>query len=107
MIRFKHPNGFFKEAPTGFSWTTLFFGFLVPLLRGWYGYSAICFIASLFTFGISSLVFPFLINAHYAKHLLEQGYQPDSDQDKMLLQIMGISFVNPVQNHSTVNRDVA
>ncbi|MEA9357227.1 hypothetical protein SHI21_13465 [Bacteriovorax sp. PP10] len=107
MVRFKHPNGFFKETPTGFSWTTLFFGFFVPLLRGWYIYSAICLIASVVTFGFSGLVFPFLINKHYAKYLLEQGYQPDSDQDKMQLQMMGIGFVDPVHNHSNVKREVA
>jgi hypothetical protein len=90
---------FFKETPTGFSWTTLFFGFFVPLLRGWYGYSAICLIASVVTFGFSGFVFPFLINKQYVKHLLEQGYQPDSDQDKMHLQMMGLGFSNPVQNH--------
>lgn len=107
MIRFKHPHGFYKEAPTGFSWTTFFFGFFVPLFRGWYGYAAICFAAAVVTFGFSGLVFPFLINKHYAKHLLEQGYQPDSEQDKLQLQMMGILFSQPTPAHHSLNKEVA
>ena len=34
MIVLKHSTGLIKECPTGYSWTTFFFGFFVPAFRG-------------------------------------------------------------------------
>ena len=60
MIIMKHPNsGLVKEVPTGFSWTTLFFGGLVPIFRGCYGYGFVCLLAGMLTAGIANLVYPF------------------------------------------------
>ncbi|NCB20038.1 MAG: DUF2628 domain-containing protein, partial [Bacteroidia bacterium] len=33
-VRLINNQGLEKDCPVGFSWTTLFFGFLVPLFRG-------------------------------------------------------------------------
>ena len=33
-VRLRNQYQNFKEAKAGFSWTVLFFGFFVPLLRG-------------------------------------------------------------------------
>lgn len=67
-----------KEAPVGFSWTTLFFGFFVPLLRKDLKWFAIMLIAQIFTLGISVLVFPFIYNKLYIKSLISEGYQAHS-----------------------------
>lgn len=82
MIRMKHPStGLMVEAPTGFSWTTFFFGGFVPLFRGMYAYCGIWILASVFTLGLASFVVPFLINKHYVKFLIEKGYKPSSQDD--------------------------
>lgn len=94
MLTLKHSSGMIKEVPTGFSWTTLFFGFWVPVLRGWLGYAGITLVAAIFTFGLSWLVVPFLINKQYVKSLLEKGYAPATDVDASKIQSMGI-FFNP------------
>lgn len=78
-IYFKQPNsGKLREAPVGFSWTTLFFGFLPALLRGHWTVALIMALLSVLTLGISGLIFPFIYNAMYIKHLIAEGYQAES-----------------------------
>ncbi len=64
-----------KAVPAGFSWTTFFFGFFVPLFRGDMGWGAIMFIAGLFTWGFSNLLFAFFYNGLYRDKLLERGFR--------------------------------
>lgn len=91
LAYFKHDKtGLIKEAPVGFSWTTLFFGFFVPIFRGAWLLAIICILVSVITAGIAWLVFPFIINKLYVKHLLETGYQPRSQNDVVLLSQIGI-----------------
>ena len=74
-INFKNPvNGVMKSAPAGFSWTTLFFSFFPALFRGhWLG-AVIIIGVSIATFGVGSLVFPFIYNKMYIKHLISEGF---------------------------------
>ncbi len=77
MITLKHSNSnFLVKAPTGFSWTTLFFGVFVPLFRGDILWSAIMLILAILTFGLSWLIFPFIYNSIYIKELLKKGLLP-------------------------------
>ena len=69
-------TGQVKEAPTGFSWTTLFFGAFVPLTRGDFKWAIIMVLANMFTFYVSSFVFPFIYNNLYIKDLHAQGFRP-------------------------------
>lgn len=69
-----HSSGHEIEAPTGFSFTTLFFGIFVPLLRSDVSGSIIMFIAVFLTGGLAWLVFPFIYNGMYIKSLQKQGY---------------------------------
>lgn len=95
MLMMKHPIiGLIKEVPTGFSWTTFFFGFFVPLIRGEYAHAAILFIASAFTFGLAGIVGAFIINKLYAQSLLLKGYVPNSEQDILMLNMQGIAYAD-------------
>lgn len=85
-----------RLAPEGFSWTVLFFGFLVPLLRKDWKWALILFLLAVanmsfsfpwlaeghhFRLGIPSLLvhlyFAFTYNHHYQKELVRQGYFPE------------------------------
>jgi hypothetical protein len=78
-IYFENPHtGRVREAPVGFSWTTLFFGFFPALFRGHWGGFFIILLFSIFTAGLSSLFFMFIYNKMYIKHLVSEGYKAKS-----------------------------
>lgn len=85
IIRMKNQIGMVKECKVGFSWTTLFFGLFVPLLRGDLKNCAIMGIVGLLTCGLSWLVFPFTYNKMYVKGLLMQGFTGATEIDKDVL----------------------
>jgi hypothetical protein len=95
MIQLKNQNGLIENVPTGFSWTTFFFGFFVPLFRGQMGYAAIVAVASIMTFGFAPIVFAFIINKHHAKNLIQKGYVPHSEMDRAYLVANGIIAPSP------------
>ena len=65
-----------KNAPEGFSWTTLFFGAMVPLVRGMpFGVTAKLWIVAIFTLGLGNIYFAFKINEEYQEYLLDEGYE--------------------------------
>ena len=90
MINLVNDNGDTKECPTGFSWTTLFFGFFVPLFRKSYKYAFLTLVISGFTGGLAWLVIPFLINKHHIQSCIEDGYRPKSEEDKQNIESLGI-----------------
>jgi len=83
-IRMRHPKtGIVKDGFFGFSWTYLFFGFFVPLLRGHYAMAGIHFIIYLFnwvSFGILGIILAFFFNKFYTLRLIEDGYEFDDDE---------------------------
>ncbi|MGL6009631.1 MAG: HrgC protein [Culicoidibacterales bacterium] len=62
------------EVKEGFSWTTLFFGLFVPLLRGDLKWAAIMFVLAAITLGLSWLAVPFFYNKKYIQDKLAKGY---------------------------------
>lgn len=64
-----------KVVKIGFSWTMLFFGVFVPLLRGDFKWALLSLLFNLLTFGIFGLVFCFKYNEIYANDLMEKGYK--------------------------------
>ncbi len=76
-------NNITKTVPAGFSWTTLFFWFIPAFVRGDYKWSAIMFVLSIFTSGLSILVFPFVYNDIFLNRLRAQGWvaQGDTPED--------------------------
>lgn len=74
-IILENEAGLRKEVKDGFSWTTLFFGGFVPLLRGDLKWFFIMWILALLTCGISWLVVPFIYNKKYLEGLMMQGFK--------------------------------
>jgi hypothetical protein len=62
-------NGYF-----GFSWTYLFFGWWVPLIRGELGVAALHLLFTAVTFGLWQFIVAFLYNKQYMTRMLEKGY---------------------------------
>lgn len=75
-INMKSPVGIIKQVKLGFSWTMLFFGIFVPLVRGDFKWFLIALLVSAITCGIAWFVFPFIYNKIYIKELIEKGWLP-------------------------------
>lgn len=97
MVYLENPRtGQMKEAPIGFSWTTLFFGPLPMLFRGAWKWFAIILILALITWGLSNLVFIFLINKLYLKDLVADGFRVKSAKMGTVEQVsMTVGFPLP------------
>lgn len=67
-------NGLTKTGYFGYSWTYLFFGWFVPLIRGELGVAALHLLFSMLTFGIWQIIVSFLYNKQYMTRMLEKGY---------------------------------
>ena len=83
MIRLKHPvTNAVKECTTGYSWTTLFFGMFVPLIRGDLKWAVILFLLTLLVGFITAGVGCFMVDAIFAcfynkifiTEMVEKGY---------------------------------
>ncbi|MBP2629516.1 MAG: hypothetical protein H6Q70_144 [Firmicutes bacterium] len=104
MITLKNKNtGLVKECPTGYSWTTFFFGVFVPLLRGDLKWAAILFFISLLigipTLGFGSLlvgpVFAYFYNKIFIKAMIEKRYTYADEDTKSYLISNGIICSEP------------
>ena len=94
LIKLKHKDtGAYKEAPLGFSWTSFFLGFWVPVFRGDIKWFIIGLIVSLLTFGVGYFLICFIYNKRYIIDLLEKGYIPVDDKSKRALIAKGLIHV--------------
>ncbi|MGZ2745918.1 hypothetical protein [Burkholderia stagnalis] len=93
-IVFKHPTfGSIKNAPVGFSWTTLFFGFFPALFRGDFKWAAInfgvSFVSSLVTLGFGAIicwiVFALIYNKLYIRELARKGFVVERVESRFTL----------------------
>jgi hypothetical protein len=70
-----HPqSGLMKSGYYGFSWTFLFFGWCVPLIRGELFIALLHFVITIVTLGFWQLIIAFLYNKQYMTRMLEKGY---------------------------------
>lgn len=98
-INLKNATGAIKKAPTGFSWTMLFFGCFVPLFRGDFRWFFLSIVGGFVTIGISWLVMPFIYNKRYLGNLLEKGFIPADEISQNELVIKGLyQPVNQITN---------
>ena len=80
-IFFKNPyTGQIREAPVGFSWTCLFFGFLPAFFRSDLNWGAAMIVCALITAGLCWFIFPFIYNKIYIKGLVNNGYKVNTTQ---------------------------
>ena len=95
-INMKSTIGVIKQVKLGFSWTMLFFGVFVPLIRGDFKWAIISLLAALLTCGFAWFVFPFIYNKIYIKELIEKGWLPADEVAAAALKSKGI-FVPTVE----------
>lgn len=94
LIKLKYKDtGIYKEAPLGFSWTTFFLGFFVPIFRGDLKWLIISLIITIFTFGFGYFLICFIYNKRYIVDLLEKGYIPADEKSKRALISKGMIHV--------------
>lgn len=93
IIYLKNDAGLVKKVPLGFSWTTLFFGGCVPLLRGDLKWFFIMIFLSLLTLGFSWFIVPFIYNKKYISNLICLGWKPATQENTEVLQKRGLLFV--------------
>lgn len=74
-------SGLPKVGRLGWSWTYLYFGWLVPMFRGEIGMALLHLLFSLFTFGIFQLIWSFLYNKQHLTRLMTAGWLLDANAD--------------------------
>ena len=75
-ITLRHPKtGLTKKGFVGFSWTMLFFGGFVPLIRGDMIMAVVAFALQFFTIFIGTVIWAFFFNKQYTTKLIEAGYE--------------------------------
>lgn len=78
-ITFENKNtGTIKIAPIGFSWTSLLWSGIPALMRGHIGMGIIQIILSMITAGLSNIVYGFIYNKMYIKHMIAEGSKMSS-----------------------------
>ena len=79
-----------KQRKLGFSWTTLFFGFFVPLFRSDWKWCIIQFLIGFVSFSFSNIVFAFIYNKIHMNDLIEHGFKPMDEFSSNALQSRGL-----------------
>lgn len=102
MITLKNMDtGILKTVPTGYSWTTFFFGFFPALFRGDIKWAMIFLIADFalgtLSFGIGAVIFNIVFagfyNKIYIKDLMSKRFTYADDSSRNFLISQGI--INP------------
>lgn len=84
-IKLVNNKGVIKKCKVGFSWTTFFWGCMVPLARGDMKYFIMTFLLQIFTLGVGVLVFGFFYNKLYIQMLINKGYKPYREEDEKIM----------------------
>lgn len=100
-VELKNRNtGEIKQVKVGYSWTVLIWGCIPSVFRqDWIG-ALVIFVLNLFvsylagTYGllVADAIIGALYNKNYISRLLKDGYAPNSDQDKSLLDQNNINY---------------
>lgn len=74
-------SGITKTARLGWSWTYLYFGWLVPLFRSELTVALLHFFFGLITFGLWQILWSFLYNKQHLTRLLTSGWTLVQDDE--------------------------
>lgn len=93
-------NGDIKEVKLGFSWTTLFWGGLVPLIRKDWIAAIILIVVNIVlsacTYGFGNIFFDIAVaafyNKNYIQRLIKDNYHPNGETEEMKLRKYNINF---------------
>lgn len=85
LVRLENSTGEIRTAKIGFSWTTFFFGFCVPICRGDAKWAVIMFAAAVLTCWAAIIVLAFTYNGTYIRGLLEKGFRPYDESSREAL----------------------
>jgi hypothetical protein len=85
-VTLKNKVGVVKELKVGFSWTTFFWGALVPVFRGQWGEVLKWWLLNPCTLGIWGLAQCWTTNKKTIISYIEKGYEPASETDQSKLQ---------------------
>jgi hypothetical protein len=101
-IIMQNQNKQIKESGIGFSWTVLFFGMFVPLLRkDWSSfsiYAGIMLMSLAFPpIAFVTIIAPFVYNKYYLKRLLNEGYYPTTVEQARILVSFGVATVEQMR----------
>lgn len=98
VMLFNPSNGLYKEGYFGFSWTYLFFGWIVPIFRSELGIAALHLIFTIFTIGIWQLIFSFLYNKQYTQRRLQEGFILRDNEYVEQKARMALGIIAPAMN---------
>ncbi len=87
-------TGVIKTSPTGYSWTTLFFGFFPAMFRGDLKGALIGFIGGCFGAWIFFAIFAAFYNKLYIKDLMEKRFTYANEETRQYLIENGIIHDN-------------
>lgn len=94
-VLMRHPSSrLIKKGYFGFSWTYLFFGWLVPLFRGELVVAALHLFFTIITLGIWQIITAFLYNRQFMTRQLEKGYELYDELITMKLARMKIGITD-------------
>ena len=102
-------NGLTKNGYFGFSWTYLFFGWLVPLFRGELGVAALHIIFTICTFGLWQIIMAFMYNKQFMIRMLEKEYVlKDSPQVMAMARTsIGLADISNFNNTTALEYEVS
>ncbi len=101
----KHvPSGLTRKGYYGYSWTYLFFGWLVPVFRGDLGIAALHLLFTMVTLGWWQIIVSFLYNRQYMTRMLTNGWSlADGEANNALAAAaLGIEWPRPSQSAARI-----
>ena len=78
-------SGIVKNGYIGFCWTYLFFGWIVPIIRGEIGVGVLHLVLTFVSLGLFQLVMPFLYNKQFMTRQLTSGWDLAADGELLAL----------------------
>ncbi len=78
-------SGIVKNGYIGFCWTYLFFGWIVPIIRGEIGIGVLHLVLTVVSIGLFQLVMPFLYNKQFMTRQLTSGWELSGNGELLAL----------------------